>query len=135
MAKKKIDPKVQRMMDSFNRKPTAAEEADFYRRNAGGPVAMTSLTRGNGMLGTIPYAHVMAYHSHLLFEENTRKVAERRRTFHHDHIEAWGVIQSREWLKNRKYQPEHGEHCIAYFYHLHPQHRTADMLNPFLLDP
>ena len=40
MAKKKIDPKVQRMMESFNRKPTAAEEADFYRRNAGGPMVM-----------------------------------------------------------------------------------------------
>ena len=94
MAKKKIDPQVQRMMDSFNRKPTAAEEADFYRRNAGGPLVMTSLTRGNGMLGTIPYAHVMAYNSYQTGQYFDRQRDVRRRTEHHDHIEAWGVIQS-----------------------------------------
>ena len=32
---------------------TAEEEADFYRRNAGGPVAMTSLTRGRGVVSGI----------------------------------------------------------------------------------
>ena len=62
MAKKKIDPQVQRMMESFNRKPTAAEEADFYKRNAGGPMAMTSLTRGRGYLGNFgePDRHIAA---------------------------------------------------------------------------
>ena len=28
-------------------------EHDFYRRNAGGPVAMTSMTRGRGVFGII----------------------------------------------------------------------------------
>jgi hypothetical protein len=32
---------------------TAEEERDFYRRNAGGPVAMTSMTRGRGVVSGI----------------------------------------------------------------------------------
>jgi hypothetical protein len=111
-------------------------EADFYRRNAGGPVAMTSLTRGRGYFGSFePAAHVQSYEVYHRAQDFDRKLAERRRTEHRDHIEAYGVIQSREWLMNRQHQPEHGEHCIAYFYHLHPQHKPAWMLNPFLLDP
>ena len=133
MAKKKIDPKVQRMMDSFNRKPTAAEEADFYRRNAGGPMAMTSLTRGNGMLGTVPYAHVQSYEVYQRAQYFDRQRDEEWSTYHHAHIVAYGMVQSREWLSRQKYQ--HDAHWRAWFYHLHPQHRTADMLNPFLLDP
>jgi hypothetical protein len=131
--KKKLDPKVQQMIESFNRKPTAAEEADFYKRNAGGPMVMTSLTRGNGMLGTVPYARVMAYHSHQLAEENKHKLAERRRTFHDAHVDAYWVQWSYDFLAQQKHP--HTEHIRAYFYHLHPQHRTVDMLNPFLLDP
>lgn len=67
MAKKKFDPQVQRMMESFNRKPTAAEEADFYRRNAGGPLVMTSLTRGRGAFGYVGHhdAHMILYWWHL----------------------------------------------------------------------
>jgi hypothetical protein len=67
MAKKKIDPQVQRMMESFNRTPTAAEEADFYRRNAGGPMVMTSMTRGRGAFGYVGHhdRHIMSYWSHL----------------------------------------------------------------------
>jgi hypothetical protein len=135
MAKKKLDPQVQRMMESFNRKPTAAEEADFYRRNAGGPMVMTSLTRGSGGFRRNFSAHIEAYEVYHRAQYFDRKFAEERRTFHHEHIRAYGIIQSHEWLKNRKYQPHHSEHCRAYFYHLHPQHRTADMLNPFKLDP
>lgn len=54
-------------VESFNRKPTAAEEADFYRRNAGGPVAMTSMTRGRGALGYQGQydLHLLPYWSHL----------------------------------------------------------------------
>jgi hypothetical protein len=103
MAKKKIDPQVQRMMmDSFNRKPTAAAEADFYRRNAGGPMVMRSLTRGNGILGTIPYAHITTYHAHLLAEENKRRLAEERRTFHEAHIDAYWVQWSHDFMARRK---------------------------------
>jgi hypothetical protein len=32
---------------------TAEEEVEFYRRNAGGPVAMTSMTRGRGVVSGI----------------------------------------------------------------------------------
>ena len=33
---------------------TAEEEADYFRRNCGGPVAVTSMTRGRGTLGMRP---------------------------------------------------------------------------------
>ena len=55
---------------------TKAEEADFYRRNAGGPVAMTSPTRGRGFLGANPPQydwHLMAKRTHEIameFEEH-----------------------------------------------------------------
>jgi hypothetical protein len=121
------------MMKSFNRKPTAAEEADFYRRNAGGPVAMTSMTRGRGYFGTFePAAHVAAYHSRELGQRFDRERDEKRRTYHEAHIDAYGVVYWTEWLSRQKYQ--HDAHCLARFYHLHPQHRPAWMLNPFLVD-
>jgi hypothetical protein len=135
MAKKKIDPQVQRMMESFNRKPTAAEETDFYRRNAGGPMVMTSLTRGNGVLGTVPYAHVMAYHSHQLAEENKHKLAEELRTYHEAHIVAWRKAVYWPERQMQHQNTQHAYHCVTRFYHLHPHHRPAWMLNPFLLDP
>jgi hypothetical protein len=49
---------------------TKAEEDDFYRRNAGGPVAMTSLTRGRGFSGVVGDhdCHVGAYQSALRSE-------------------------------------------------------------------
>jgi hypothetical protein len=135
MAKKKLDPRVQRMIESFNRKPTAAEEADFYRRNAGGPIATyPSLTRGRGFLNSFqPDAHLGAYWSHLLAEKNARRLAEERRTYHHAHIDAFNVVYWTEWQGRQQHQ--HSAHWLAWFYHLHPQHRPAWMLNPFLIDP
>jgi hypothetical protein len=77
MAKKKIDPRVQRMIESFNRKPTLEEEADFYRRNAGGPIATyPSLTRGRGVVSGI----VGDYDWH---------VGTRRAFFRAKEIDAW----------------------------------------------
>jgi hypothetical protein len=62
MAKKKLDPKIQQWMESFNREPTLAEEEDFYKRNEGGPIATyPSLTRGRGALG-----YIGQYDQHLL---------------------------------------------------------------------
>ena len=91
------------MMESFNRKPTAAEEADFYRRNAGGPMAMTSMTRGRGYSGTYePAAHVAAYRSYELAQYFDRKRDEEWSTYHHAHIIAYGIVQSREWLSRKK---------------------------------
>jgi hypothetical protein len=81
------------------------------------------------MLGTVPFAHVMAYHSHQLAEENKRKLAERRRTFHDAHVDAYWVQWSHDFMAQTK--PEYGAHCVAYFYHLHPQHKPAWMLGPF----
>jgi len=105
MAKKKIDPQVQRMMESFNRKPTAAEEADFYKRNAGGPLVMTSLTRGRGYLGNFgePDAHIAAYRSHELAEYFDRQRDERRRTFHEAHIDAYWIQWSYDFLARQKH--------------------------------
>jgi hypothetical protein len=45
------------------------DEDDFYRRHAGGPVGMTSLTRGRGFSGMLGDndAHVGLFH-HQIFE-------------------------------------------------------------------
>jgi hypothetical protein len=133
MAKKKIDPKVQRMMDNVNRTPTVAEEADFYKRNAGGPMVMTSMTRGDGAFRRHFSAHVEAYDCYHRAQYFDRKFAEGRRTFHHEHIAAYSTVYWAEWA--RRQQHPHTEHIRAWFYHLHPQHKQAWRLNPFLLDP
>ena len=128
MAKKKLDPQVQRMMESFNRKPTAAEEADFYKRNAGGPMAMTSLTRGRVFLGNWePDAHIAAYYFYEKrhqYEREWARLAERRRTYHDEHVHAFFAVRTRAH-----------EAALARFYERRPDLRPADMLNPFLLDP
>jgi hypothetical protein len=140
MAKeKKLDPRVQWMVESFNREPTAAEEADFYRRNAGGPIAAyPSLTRGRGFLNSFqPDAHLGAYWSHQLAQQLDREEEEVRGTYHHAHIDAFEAVHAVEWVRDfmARMQHQHSEHCRAYFYHLHPHHRPAWMLNPFLIDP
>jgi hypothetical protein len=69
---------------------TAEEEADFYRRNAGGPVGMTSLTRGRGFLGDFqPDAHLADYTSYHQGLRVDADIARRRLTYHDAHIWAW----------------------------------------------
>ena len=80
-----------------------AEEADFYRRNAGGPVAMTSMTRGRGFLGSFqPDKHLAAYYAYELGQRVQREQAEERRTYHHAHIDAFLVVWWAEWLRKQK---------------------------------
>jgi hypothetical protein len=74
----------------------------------------------------------MSYHSRELAERNRRELAERRRTERHDHIDAYAVVWSREFMARQRYQ--YDVHWRAWIYHLHPEHRPAWMLNPFLVD-
>ena len=76
-------PCSRRAWKSASEKCPTQTEDEFFKRIGGGPVAMTSMTRGRGFLNS--------------------------------------------------FQPD--AHCLAYFYHLHPEHRTVDVLNPFQLDP
>jgi hypothetical protein len=137
--KKKLDPKLQQWIENFNRKPTAAEETDFYRRNAGGPMVMTSLTRGRGFSGVFGDHddHVGAYRARQLAQRLDRAEAEERRTYYDAHICAWGrAVYWPDWQAQQQHT-QHAEHCVARFYHLHlhPHHRPAWRLNPFLIDP
>jgi hypothetical protein len=113
-------------------------EDDFYRRNAGGPVAMTSLTRGRGFLWNFqPDDHLGAYWTYEEEQLVQRELAEEQRTYHHAHIDAYDAVHAAEWLRDfeARRPPPHDAHWFAWFYHRYPHHRPAWMLNPFLIDP